>query len=316
MINEACARRERYILSEAAITHRVARMKKIELLTLLLLAAGSVQPAPAFTHPAVAAVLEAEQDLGASIGFFLHDLQTGDVSTHNADIRFPLNSTFKLFACAALLSRAEEGLSDLSESIELGDVLVQTWSPGVESLLGAGRSSASLDELCRMMLEVSDNTAANLVLSEIGGPDGFTEFMRSIGDDATRLDRWEPALNEGLPGDPRDTTTPRAIARSLQKLLLGQTLQKSSRETLRSWLAGHSVADDLLRTALPDTWRIEDRTGAGGYGTRGIVAVLYPPGRDPIVTTLYMRDANVSIDERNTAIARVGRVIVQSVEPD
>lgn len=290
-------------------------MQKLTLL-LLLLAAIALQSALASAHPVLAAVREAEQDLSARLGFFMHDLQSGITYAHEADTRFPLNSTFKLFACAALLSRVEEGTIDLEKSIDLRDVPIETWSPAVQSLLDAGHSSASLAELCTMMLAVSDNTAANLVLAEIGGPAGFTRFMRSVGDDVTRLDRWEPELNEGLPGDARDTTTPRAIGLSLEKLLLGQALQDASRDVLRQWLAGHSVADDLFRAALPGTWSIADRTGAGGHGTRGIVAVLYPPDREPIVATLFMRDANVSIDERNAAIARVGKAIVKSVEAD
>jgi len=274
---------------------------------------GALLPSHALAASIQSTLNDVARELDAHVGFYMHDLHSGETLAYAADDRFPLNSTFKLFACAALLSQAEEGMSSLSTSMDLGDVEIESWSPAVTESLNAGHTSATLDELCRMMLSVSDNTAANLVLKEIGGPEGFTAFMRSLGDEVTRLDRYEPELNEGLPADPRDTTTPRAIARALEKLLLGQVLNHSSRDLLREWLSGHRVADDLFRAALPPTWSIDDRTGAGGYGTRGIVAVLYPPGRNPIVAALYMRDADVSLDQRNAAIARIGEAIVLDV---
>lgn len=250
-----------------------------------------------------------EQALDARAGFFLHDLETGETVSHRADARFPLNSTFKLFACAALLKRVEQGKSDLATQVALDPEALVTWSPEIERMLEEGPQSASLYELCAAMLAVSDNTAANLVLKEIGGPAGFTEFMRTLGDTTTRLDRWEPELNEGLPDDERDTTTPRAIAASLEGLLLGDLLKESSRRTLKRWLEGHRVADDLFRLALPEGWSIYDRTGAGDNGTRGIVAVIERPIGRPLVVALYLRDANVSLAERNAAIARIGRAI-------
>ena len=261
-------------------------------------------------NPLQIAVSEIEQDLGARAGIYMHDLHTEETLTYNADTRFPMNSTFKLFACAALLSRVEKGLSQLSDSVDLRDLPLVGWSPAVTESIKARRTTVSLDQLCRMMLSVSDNTAANFILSEIGGPKGFTDFMRSIGDEVTRLDRWYPELNEGMPNDLRDTTTPRAIGKSLQKILLGNSLSLSSKETLREWLSGHLVSEALFRSILPSTWSILDRTGAGSYGARSIVAVMYPPDREPIVVTLYMRDTQASFDRRNAAIASIGKLIV------
>ncbi|MEE4278398.1 MAG: class A beta-lactamase [Halieaceae bacterium] len=255
------------------------------------------------------AVAAVEQELAASVGLYVRDVDSGELITHSADDRFPLNSTFKLFACAALLQRVESGISELEATVELDERQLIAWSPRIEQLLEAGRTHATIDELCAAMLSVSDNTAANLILGEIGGPPEFTRYMRTLGDRTTRLDRWEPELTEGLPGDARDTTSPRAIGTSLEALLLGTHLKPSSRAKLQDWLADHRVADDLFRSVLPENWSIHDRTGAGNHGTRGIVAVIYRPTSGPIVAAMYMRDANVSIAERNAAIARVGRAI-------
>ena len=129
----------------------------------------------------------------------------------------------------------------------------------------------------------------------------------------TRLDRREPELNEATPGDPRDTTTPAAIATSLRRLVLGDALSASSRDQLTAWLVADEVGGPLLRASLPTDWRIGDRTGAGAHGSRGIVAVLWPPGRAPIVTAIFLTGTDASMDRRNKSIAEIGAALVADV---
>jgi beta-lactamase class A/beta-lactamase class A CARB-5 len=271
---------------------------------------------PANADPVLDALQSIEEELDARVGFFGRDLNTEETLAYGADYRFPLNSVFKLFACGALLLEVDKGASRLTDSVDVRDYPLVSYSPAVEKSVSAGHFEMTLGDACSMMLSVSDNTAANIVLAEIGGPEGFTAFMRSIGDDVTRLDRWEPELNEALPGDPRDTTTPHAIADSLETLLLGDVLSVASRAILREWLSRHSVADDLFRAALPPSWSIEDRTGAGGYGSRAIIAIIYPPERKPVIAALFMRDTTANFARRNAAAARVAAAIVKSVDFD
>lgn len=261
-------------------------------------------------EPVLSAVQGIEKSLNARVGFYLHDLQDDTVITHAADDRFPLNSTFKLFACAALLHHSVTGQISLASQTRLSDVNIVPYSPAVEKHLQAGQKALSFGTACQMMLSVSDNTAANVVLSALGGPSGLTAFLRSTGDQTTRLDRWETGLNEARPGDPRDTTTPRAAAQTLRRIMLGDILPQAPRSLLRRWVADHTVADALFRAALPADWHIHDRTGAGGYGSRSIIAVLYPPDRAAIITALYITQTDATLAERNTAIARVGAAIV------
>ncbi|MEP4194043.1 MAG: class A beta-lactamase [Aliishimia sp.] len=260
------------------------------------------------------AIHAVQNELGARVGFYMHDTHTDDFIAYAENDHFPLNSTFKLFACGALLSHVETGTLRLADIVSLDDLSIVDYSPAIEDAVSAGRLEIPLEEACRMMLSLSDNTAANIVLSKIGGPKGLTEFMRSFGDKVTRLDRKEPELNTAAPGDLRDTTTARAAANSLQKLVLGDVLLPSSRARLREWLSAHSVADALFRAALPKTWSIDDRTGAGGFGSRSIIAVIYPPDREPIIVALYLTQTNASFRRRNAAIARIGRAIVGRIE--
>src|SRR5262249_27402735 len=151
-----------------------------------------------------------------------------------------------------------------------------------------------LGELCEAAITLSDNTAGNMILKSIGGPPGFTDFVRSLGDAVTRLDRWETELNEAQPGDPRDTTTPQAMAGNLQSLVLDDALSSASRDRLTAWLVANKTGDAKLRAGLPKEWRIGDKTGAGNFGTMNDVAVIWPPGRGPVIVSIYMTQTTAS----------------------
>lgn len=262
-------------------------------------------------NPIIGAVEKAADELGARVGFSAHDLESGQRWEYNADQRFPLSSTFKTLACADLLYRHDQDEVELNEKVSISEADLVTYSPVTEKY--ANTRAVTLAELCEAALTMSDNTAANMILRTLGGPGSITAFAKFLGDDSTRLDRWETELNEAQPGDPRDTTTPNAMVRNLTRLLLGDVLSLSSRDQLREWLQGNQVADGLFRASLPDDWVIADRTGAGGYGSRSITAVMWPPERKPIVVAFYITETESSFEERNDAIADIGSTIVKVI---
>nr|EKU5594792.1 class A beta-lactamase [Pseudomonas aeruginosa] len=183
--------------------------------------------------------------------------------------------------------------------------------PVTEQQAGRGMSIA---DLCHATITMSDNTAANLLLDTVGGPAGLTAFLRDIGDATTRLDRTEPALNEALPEDMRDTTTPAAMADTLELLLFSELLSPEARAQLESWMRQDAVADDLLRASLPEGWMIGDKTGAGGNGSRSIIAVLRGPAGEPWLATVYMTQTGGDMDKRNAAIARIGAAMIGEIQ--
>lgn len=259
-------------------------------------------------------VKKVADDIEALVGFAAYDLESGQRWEYHADQRFAMSSTFKTLACAALLHRVDTGQANLARKVNVSESDLVTYSPITEKY--ADGEAMTLSNLCEATLTTSDNTAANLVLRELGGPEAVTSFARRLGDDVTRLDRWETELNEALPGDNRDTTTPNAMVRNLQALLLGDALSEPSREQLRDWLEGNQVADGLFRAAVPEGWVVADRTGAGGFGSRSITAVIWPPERQPIVVALYLTQTDASFEERNAAIAEIGEAIVLTVPVD
>lgn len=253
---------------------------------------------------------EIEARTGGRLGVAIHDTGSGRRWNHRADERFPLMSTFKAFACAAVLAKVDRGEARLDDPMPVAPADILPHSPVTGAHAGG---EMSLGDLCAAATAVSDNAAANLILARIGGPEGLTRFMRAMGDATTRLDRWETALNAGTPGDMRDTTTPAAAARSLEALLLADVLSPASRGQLTAWLEADAVAGALLRAGLPAGWRVADRTGAGGHGSRGIIALIWPPGRPPVVAAVYLTQTSLSLEARDAVMAEIGRALGEAL---
>ncbi len=248
-----------------------------------------------------------ERGIACRLGVAVLDTGSGRHWEHRADERFPMCSTFKVLACAAVLARVDAGREDLGRRVRFGASDVVTYSPVTAGQ--AGGEGITLAEICEAAMTRSDNTAGNLLLASLGGPAAVTGYARSLGDDVTRLDRVETALNEATPGDPRDTTTPGAMAGNLRALVLGGELSPRSRDRLAAWLVANRTGDAKLRAGLPGGWRVGDKTGGGDWGTMNDVAVVWPPGRAAVVVSVYLTETPTSFDERNAAVAAIGRAV-------
>jgi beta-lactamase class A len=247
---------------------------------------------------------------GGRLGVFVRDTGAGATIEHSADERFPMCSTFKLLAAAAALKRVDQGAERLERTITYGPSDLLEYAPVAKAHVAEGGMTVA--DLCAAAIDWSDNTAGNLVLQSIGGPAGFTQFARSLGDNVTRLDRNEPTLNESLPGDPRDTTSPRAMAASMQKVLVGDVLSDGSRGQLQTWLIGDKVGDKRLRAGLPPSWRIGDKTGTGERGSTNAVAIIWPPGRAPLIATVYYTESSAPMEARNAIHQEIGALIADT----
>ena len=222
-----------------------------------------------------------------------------------------MSSTFKPLLCGAVLARVDAGSESLSNQVTYRSEDLVTYSPVTEEHVDTGMNVA---DLCEATITISDNTAGNLLLERIGGPGGLTEFLRGTGDTTTRLDRWETALNEAVPGDPRDTTTPRAILATLEDLLFGDVLHPQSAARLQQWMIDDQVADALIRAHLPAGWQIGDKTGAGGHGSRAIIAFLRTPKEETYMAAIYLTESEAEFTVRNEAIADIGRVMIAEIQ--
>ena len=247
-----------------------------------------------------------ESRVSARIGIAVYDSATKQTWSYKGDERFPMMSTFKTLACANLLYDFEnEGLDlGLKVGIESDDLIV--WSPVTKHLVG---KELSLENACTATMTMSDNTAANVVLTGVGGPNGLTEFLRLAGDSNTRLDHMEPELNHARPGDVRDTTTPNSMVVTLNELVYGNTLSQESKLKLKNWMMGNKVSDGMLRSILPNDWSIADRSGAGAYGSRAITAMVWSENRAPLIISISLTETELTIQERDKVINEIGQLI-------
>lgn len=266
-----------------------------------------------------------ERARGGRLGVAVLDTADGSVRGHRLDERFALCSTFKLVLAAMVLERAAHGGRALDERlrIEAGDLLshAPVTRAAVEAAAARGSAvgEASLAELAEAVQTKSDSSAANLLLRDLGGFAAFHAFCRAHGDVVTRLDRFEPEMNDVRPGDERDTTTPRAYAQ-LVATLFGGGLAPASRQTLRQWMFATATGAGRVRKGLPPDWPAGDKTGTGGGGDVTVkcndVVWLEPPGRAPLVVVVYY-DSGVVADwpseTDEDVLAEVGRLVAHAV---
>ncbi len=297
--------------------HRVA------VLTATLLTAASAgcgvsepvaPPASAVvTASSSASVLQArfgqlEARFGARLGVFAVDTGTGRTVAHRADERFPYASTYKALAAAAVLARSTP--EEMETIVRYHETDLVEYSPVTQQHVEQGMS---LSDIAAAAVTRSDNTAGNLLLERLGGPEGFQDVLRDLGDQQTDPARNEPALNAGTPGDPRDTSTPRALAGDVRAYTVGDALGVADRTILNEWLRTNTTGAELIRAGVPAGWDVGDKTGAGRYGTRNDIAVLRPPGRAPIVLAVLSTRYEEAAEFDNALIAEAARAALAAV---
>ena len=241
------------------------------------------------------------------LGVTILDTATGQAHGHRADERFMMLSSFKLLASALVLARVDRGQESLDRRITYARSDLVTYSPVTERFADTPEGM-SLGGLCEATITTSDNSAANFILDSCGGPAALTRFARELGDDTTRLDRRETELNTGTAAALLDTTTPRAMALTMQKLLLGNALSPASRERLQQWLVGNTTGDKRLRAGLPAGWRVGDKTGTNKLDANDIGITWPASGRAPLIITAYLAESTASSAVKEATLAGVARL--------
>ncbi|MDH6136837.1 beta-lactamase class A [Kitasatospora sp. MAA4] len=255
-----------------------------------------------------------EREHGARLGVFARNTATGRSVLYRADELFPICSVHKTITAAAVLRDLDRDGAFLAKRIRYTaqDVARSGYSPvtGTPEHLANGLTVA---QLCAAALDFSDNTADTLLLRELGGPTAITRFCRSIGDRTTRLDRWEPELNSAEPGRVTDTTSPRALARTLTELLLGSALTPPHRRQLTDWMLANTTSAARFRAALPKDWTLADKTGSGDYGTTNDAGIAWTPQRTPLVLTVLSTKTDAAAPADEPLVARTAALLVTAL---
>ncbi|TFW25527.1 class A beta-lactamase [Massilia arenosa] len=254
---------------------------------------------------AVGELAKLEAKAGGRLGVAAYEAGKAPRVAHRADERFPMCSTFKTMAAGAVLKRSATDAGLLTRRVTYAKSDLVTYSPITEKHVAEGMTVA---ELCAAALQYSDNTAGNLLMQLVGGPQGVTAFARSIGDEVFRLDRWETALNTAIPGDERDTTSPAAMARSYERLLLGDALPPAQRMQLRDWMLGNTTGASRIRAGVPPEWKVADKTGTGDYGTTNDAGIAWPAADRALVMVIYFTQPSKGADAQSGVIAEAARL--------
>jgi beta-lactamase class A len=272
--------------------------------------APSETSAPSSTRAAISAdeFEELESTYDVRLGVYAVDTGTEQEIEYRADERFGHASTFKALLCGIVLQ--QNSVDDLDQVITYTRDDLVAWSPITESNVDTGMS---IGELCEAAVSYSDNTATNLLLDEIGGPSGLQDALRENGDDVIRTDRYETEMSEAVPGDTRDTSTPRSIGTSLRTFVLDDALPEDKRAMLTDWLVENTTGAALIRAGVPEDWVVGDKTGDGGYGTRNDIAVAWPPDGDPIVMAVLSSRDQDGADHDDRLIADAAGVVVEAL---
>jgi beta-lactamase class A len=252
-----------------------------------------------------------EKKAQGRLGVTILDTATGQQLGYRADERFMMLSSFKTLASALVLARVDRKEESLARRIRFEKSALVDWSPITEKHVGG--EGMTLAELCHATITTSDNTAANLILQSYGGPKALTQFLRSLGDNVTRADRTEPSLNvpaKSDKGEPLDSTTPKAMTATVQKLLFGTALSGTSRAQLQQWLQDNTTGGKRLRAGLPPEWRIGEKTGTNKTGANDVGFVVPAQGK-PWLVTAYLADSQAPMDVKEAALAGVGAVVAQ-----
>ena len=216
-----------------------------------------------------------------------------------ADERFAYCSTFKLFLAACVLGRVQRGEERLEREIPVRQGDMVSHAPVTRAAVG---STMTVEALCKATVETSDNPAANILLRELGGLEDFQAWYRGIGDEVTRVDRYETALNSALPGDPRDTTTPGQTVTNVGRVLLGGMLAPDHLQLLRRWLLDTPSGAGRIKAGVPDGWQVAHKTGTGSRNSYNDIGLAEPPSGPPMAIAVYYSGASDATPEQLDAV--------------
>jgi beta-lactamase class A len=269
----------------------------------LLLSVGVANSLYAAESP----VAEIERRHGGRLGVFAVDTGSGRTLSHRADERFLMCSTFKGLLAALVLARVDADKESLERLVRYTEKDLIFTSPVTKANVAQG--AMSVGALCQAIVEVSDNTAAILLMRSAGGPAALTQFVRSLGDTVTRSDRYEPDSNKysGV----LDTTSPRAITGAVSRILLGDVLSPQSRAQLENWMGACKPGVNRLRASLPTDWQAADRPGTSVEEETNDYAIVRPPGRAPLVVAAYYDAPGASMDSREAVLREAGVVFAK-----
>ena len=274
-------------------------MKPLAFIFLVSTFALAQTPAPQTTNDKQAVLwqkLEAtihnvDQNLDGVLGVAILDLTDGHTLFVHPDEVFPQASSIKIAVLADLYRQSQQGgqgkakLSDLY-TVRQSDLVPDSF---IMNGLTPGVTRVTNRDLATMMIAVSDNSAANVLIDRVG-MDNVNALMDSLGLAHTRLQRKMMDLKAASEGR-ENLSTPREMMTLLADIYRGKVLNKEMTDDFFQML-GTPKCGSFLRNALPDDVRSANKPGEleGVRNDSGVVFVSHRTFVLCIMTTYLRRE--------------------------
>ncbi|MDU2310145.1 MAG: class A beta-lactamase [Staphylococcus epidermidis] len=253
-------------------------MKKL----ILLIAIALVLSACNSTSSHAKELNNLEKKYNANIGVYALDTKSGKEVKFNADKRFALH-------------------------INKDDIVA--YSPILEKYVG---KDITLKELIEASMKYSDNTANNKIINEIGGIKKIKKRLKKLGDKVTNPVRYEIELNYYSPKSKKDTSTPAAFGKTLNKLIANGKLSKKNKNFLLDLMLNNKNGDTLIKDGVPKDYKVADKSGqAITYASRNDVAFVYPKNQsEPIILVIFTNKDNKSDKPNDKLISETAKNVI------
>jgi beta-lactamase class A len=225
----------------------------------------------------------------AVVGIAVKDLRTGEQFLINEKEVFPTASSIKIFIAAEVYRQAAEGKFSLTD-VRTIPASVRAAGSGVLSMLDRERVSMSIRDYCVLMMNVSDNTATNLLI-DLVGMHNVSAFAAKNGCSSTKLQRVmmdAKAAKEGR----ENISSPADLVTILGKLYAGEIVSKQASDDILSIM--RLEKDGWLKSGLPSGTGIANKAGDidGIKCDAGVVYLQDSPYIIAVMTKMLLHDAD------------------------
>ncbi|MEB6696387.1 BlaZ-like penicillin-hydrolyzing class A beta-lactamase [Mammaliicoccus sciuri] len=279
-------------------------MKKLIIMIASILLLSACSTADATTQD----LKKVEDKYDANIGVYALNTATDEEITFNEDKRFAYASTFKAVSSAMLLEKTPH--NELNKKVHVSKEDIVPYSPVLEKFIN---KDITIKKLIEATMLYSDNTANNMIIEELGGYKEVNKRLKSLDDKTTKPSRMEPELNNYDPKNNRDTSTPQAFGKTLNKLINDGRLSKDNKAFLIDLMINNKSGDTLIKKGAPKNFKIADKSGqAITYASRNDVALVYPKGESkPIVLVIFTNKEGKTDKPNDKVVSETAKVVLE-----
>lgn len=279
-------------------------MKKLILMIASILLLSACNTADATTQD----LKKVEDKYDANIGVYALNTATDEEITFNEDKRFAYASTFKALSSAMLLEKTPH--NKLNKKVHVSKEDIVPYSPVLEKFIN---KDITIKKLIEATMLYSDNTANNMIIEELGGYKEVNKRLKSLDDKTTKPSRMEPELNNYNPKNNKDTSTPQAFGKTLNKLINDGRLSKENKTFLIDLMINNKSGDTLIKKGAPKNFKVADKSGqAITYASRNDVAFVYPKGESkPIVLVIFTNKEGKTDKPNDKVVSETAKVVLE-----